>query len=80
MKKDCKICGAIKSSPLDYTVIPYEYRDFKTPLPVFFETCDVCTSESAGLEESKLNKGVLIAFKSDVDLYYELEELKSNED
>lgn len=73
MKTDCQICGALDSSLLDYTVIPYEYRGFTSPLPLFFQTCDVCTSESTGLEESKLNKDVRIAFKSDVDLFYELQ-------
>lgn len=74
MKIDCKICGAIESSLVDYTVIPYEYRGFTSPLPLFFQSCDVCTSESAGSEESKLNKDVRKAFKSDVDLFYELQE------
>ena len=63
---------------LNYTVIPYEYRGFKAPLPLFFQDCEIC-GESAGQDESKLNKDVRIAFKSDVDLYYDLEELKSNE-
>lgn len=72
IKTDCKICGAIESSLLDYTVIPYEYRGFTSPLPLFFQSCDECTSEYAGNEESKLNKDVRRAFKSDVDLFYEL--------
>ena len=73
MRTDCQICGALEASLLDYTVIPYEYRGFTSPLPLFFQTCNVCTSESAGLEESKLNKDVRIAFKSNVDLFYELQ-------
>lgn len=70
MKTDCKICGSLESTTLGYTVIPHEYRGFKSPLRLFFQTCDVCSSESAGYEESKLNKEIVIAFKSDVDLFY----------
>lgn len=77
-KADCQVCGAISSSILDYSVMIHEYRGFKAPLPLFFQDCEFC-GESAGQEESKLNKDVVLAFFSDVDLYYELEEVESNE-
>ena len=65
-KELCPICGEGRVTPGSEMVL-HEYHGQSKMLPLYFTTCDVCTSESAGLEESRANKRVVMAFRKAVD-------------
>lgn len=62
----CPICG--EGHVTDGTAMTaYAYKGATTSLPLRFTTCDTCGSESAGLEESRANKRVAMAYRKSVD-------------
>jgi HTH-type transcriptional regulator/antitoxin MqsA len=43
------------------------YKGHQENLPLHYQQCDTCTSDFAGMAESKLNKRVLMAFRKRID-------------
>lgn len=65
-KELCPICGeGHVTSCVDQ--VEHEYKGQKAMLPLHYQVCDVCTSDFAGLEESRLNKRAVLAFRKSVD-------------
>ena len=65
-KELCPICGeGHVTSCVDQ--IEHEYKGQKAMLPLHYQVCDVCTSDFAGMEESRLNKRAVLAFRKSVD-------------
>lgn len=62
----CPICGEGHVTD-GMAMTEYAYKGKTTSLPLRFTTCDTCGSESAGLEESRANKRVAMAFRKSVD-------------
>lgn len=62
----CPICGEGHVTP-GCDMVAHEYHGQSKLLPLYFTTCDTCTSESAGLEESRANKRAVLAFRKEVD-------------
>ena len=62
----CPICGEghVFAS---VQMVESEYKGHKANLPLHYKQCDTCTSDFAGMAESKLNKRVLMAFRKQVD-------------
>lgn len=44
-----------------------EYKGHKAMLPLHYKFCDHCLSDFAGVEESRRNKRILLAFRKQVD-------------
>jgi HTH-type transcriptional regulator / antitoxin MqsA len=65
-KDICPICGEGHLMP-GSEMVSHEYRGHTAMLPLRFVTCDTCTSESAGAEESRANKRAVLAFRKQVD-------------
>jgi HTH-type transcriptional regulator/antitoxin MqsA len=65
-KELCPICGeGHVTSCVDQ--VEHEYKSQKAMLPLHYQVCDVCTSDFAGMEESRLNKRAVMAFRKSVD-------------
>lgn len=65
-KELCPICGeGHVTSCVDQ--VESEYKGQKAMLPLHYQVCDVCTSDFAGMEESRLNKRAVMAFRKSVD-------------
>jgi HTH-type transcriptional regulator / antitoxin MqsA len=65
-KELCPICGeGHVTSCVDK--VEHEYKGQKAMLPLHYQVCDVCTSDFAGMEESRLNKRAVMAFRKSVD-------------
>jgi HTH-type transcriptional regulator / antitoxin MqsA len=65
-KELCPICGeGHVTSCVDQ--VESEYKGKKAMLPLHYQVCDVCTSDFAGMEESRLNKRAVMAFRKSVD-------------
>lgn len=65
-KELCSICG--EGHVTDHVdQVESEYRGHKALLPLHYQLCDACHSDSAGAKESKLNKRALLAFRKSVD-------------
>lgn len=65
-KELCPICGeGHVTSCADQ--VESEYKGKKAMLPLHYQVCDVCTSDFAGMEESRLNKRAVLAFRKSVD-------------
>lgn len=62
----CPICGEGHATD-GMAMAEYAYKGKTTALPLRFTTCDTCGSESAGMEESRANKRVAMAFRKSVD-------------
>ena len=62
----CAICGEGHITAQVRTV-ETEYKGTKALLPVHYQLCDTCTSDYAGMAESKLNKRIVMAFRKQVD-------------
>jgi HTH-type transcriptional regulator / antitoxin MqsA len=72
----CQICGeGHATAGSDWQ--EYEYGGQKAKLPLYFTTCDTCGSESAGMEESRANKRVVMAFRKSVDGLLTGEEIRA---
>ena len=65
-KQLCPICGeGHVTSHVDQ--VESEYKGQRAMVPLHFQVCDVCTSDFAGAEESRLNKRAVMAFRKSVD-------------
>ena len=62
----CMVCGEGHTTPSN-DLVAHTYKGQSKMLPLYFTTCDTCTSESAGLEESRANKRAVLAFRKEVD-------------
>lgn len=62
----CAICGEGHITAQVRTV-ETEYKGTKAWLPMHYQLCDTCTSDYAGMAESKLNKRIVMAFRKQVD-------------
>lgn len=62
----CAICGEGHVTAQTRTV-ETEYKGTKAMLPMHYQLCDTCTSDYAGMAESKLNKRIVMAFRKQVD-------------
>ncbi len=65
-KELCPICGeGHVTHVLDQE--PATYKGQTKMLPLSHLQCDMCTSDFAGLEESRANKRAMLAFRKEVD-------------
>ncbi|MFY3382517.1 type II toxin-antitoxin system MqsA family antitoxin [Paracidovorax sp. MALMAid1276] len=62
----CAICGEGHVTAQTREV-ETEYKGTKALLPMHYQLCDTCTSDYAGMAESKLNKRIVMAFRKQVD-------------
>lgn len=62
----CPICGEGHVTA-SVQMVEYEYKGHKAQLPSHYKQCDTCTSDFAGMAESKLNKRIVMAFRKQVD-------------
>lgn len=62
----CPICGEGHVIAMQQ-MVEYEYKGQKTELPSYYKQCDTCTSDFAGMAESKLNKRIVMAYRKQVD-------------
>ena len=62
----CPICGEGHVTA-SVQMVEYEYKGHKAELPSHYKQCDTCTSDFAGMAESKLNKRIVMAFRKQVD-------------
>lgn len=62
----CPICGEgyVTAS---VQMVEYEYKGHRAELPSHYKQCDTCTSDFAGMAESKQNKRIVMAFRKQVD-------------
>ena len=62
----CAICG--EGHVTAHTrAVETDYKGTKALLPMHYQLCDTCTSDYAGMAESKLNKRIVMAFRKQVD-------------
>lgn len=62
----CSICGdGHVTSHVDQ--LESEYRGKTALVPMHYKTCNVCGSDFAGGDESRLNKRAILAFRKSVD-------------
>jgi HTH-type transcriptional regulator/antitoxin MqsA len=62
----CPICGEGHVTA-QVQEIESDYKSHKAMLPLHYRLCNVCTSDFAGVPESKLNRRVLMAFRKRID-------------
>ena len=62
----CPICGEGHVTA-SVQMVEYEYKGHRAGLPSHYQQCDTCTSDFAGMAESKLNKRIVMAFRKQVD-------------
>ena len=62
----CAICGEGHVTA-QTRAVETEYKGTKALLPMHYQLCDTCTSDYAGMAESKLNKRIVMAFRKQVD-------------
>ncbi|HEX5786231.1 MAG TPA: type II toxin-antitoxin system MqsA family antitoxin [Burkholderiaceae bacterium] len=62
----CPICGQGHVKAV-VQMVENEYKGHKAELALHYKQCDTCTSDFAGMAESKQNKRVLMAFRKQVD-------------
>lgn len=62
----CAICGEGHITA-QVRMVETEYKGTKALLPMHYQLCDTCTSDYAGMAESKLNKRIVMAFRKQVD-------------
>ena len=48
-------------------MVEYEYKGHRAELPSHYKQCDTCTSDFAGMAESKQNKRIVMAFRKQVE-------------
>ena len=70
----CAICGEGHITA-QVRAVETEYKGIKAMLPVHYQLCDTCTSDYAGMAESKLNKRFVMAFRKQVDALLTGEEI-----
>jgi HTH-type transcriptional regulator/antitoxin MqsA len=65
-KELCSICGeGHVTNHVDQ--LESEYKGNTALVPMHYKTCDVCGSDFAGSDESRLNKRAMLAFRKSVD-------------
>ena len=65
-KQPCSVCGeGHVTAHVDQ--VESEYKGQTAMVPLHFQVCDVCTSDFAGAEESRMNKRAVMAFRKSVD-------------
>lgn len=62
----CPICGEGHVKAM-VQMVENTYKGHQENLPLHYQQCDTCTSDFAGMAESKLNKRVLMAFRKRID-------------
>ena len=62
----CPICGEGHVTA-SVQMVEYEYKGHRAELPSHYKQCDTCTSDFAGMAESKLNKRIVMAFRKQVE-------------
>ena len=62
----CAICGEGHVTA-QTRAVDTEYKGTKALLPMHYQLCDTCTSDYAGMAESKLNKRIVMAFRKQVE-------------
>lgn len=62
----CAICGEGHVTA-QTRAVETDYKGTKALLPMHYQLCDTCTSDYAGMVESKLNKRIVMAFRKQVD-------------
>ena len=62
----CPICGEGHVTA-SVQMVEYEYKGHRAELPSHYKQCDTCTSDFAGMAESKQNKRIVMAFRKQVD-------------
>ena len=70
----CPICGEGHVTA-EVQMVENEYKGQKADLPLHYQQCNTCTSDFAGMAESKLNRRVLMAFRKQVDALLTGEEI-----
>ena len=62
----CPFCGEGHVTA-SVQMVEYEYKGHRAELPSHYKQCDTCTSDFAGMAESKQNKRIVMAFRKQVD-------------
>ena len=62
----CPICGEGHVTA-SVQMVEYEYKGHRAELPSHYKQCDTCTSDFAGMAESKQNKRIVMAFRKQVE-------------
>ena len=62
----CAICGEGHVTA-QTRAVETDYKGTRALLPMHYQLCDACTSDYAGMAESKLNKRIVMAFRKQVD-------------
>ncbi len=70
----CAICGEGHITA-QVRAVETDYKGTKALLPMHYQLCDTCTSDYAGMAESKLNKRFVMAFRKQVDALLTGEEI-----
>lgn len=72
--KPCLICG---EGHLSQTIgsNPVSYKGVSRELPLYGSVCDTCGSEQANVQDIRLNKRAMQAFKKEVDELLSAEEI-----
>ena len=62
----CPICGEGHVTA-SVQMVEYEYKGHRAELPSHYKQCDTCTSDFAGMAESKQNKRIVMASRKQVE-------------
>ena len=62
----CPICGEGHVTA-SVQMVEDEYKGHRAELPSHYKQCDTCTSDFAGMAESKQNKRIVMAFRKQVE-------------
>ena len=62
----CPICGEGHVTA-SVQMVEYEYKGHRAELPSHYKQCDTCTSDFAGMAESKQNKRIVMSFRKQVE-------------
>lgn len=62
----CSICGEGHATS-HFDKVETEYKGAKAQVFAHYKTCNVCGSDFAGADESRLNKRAVLAFRKSVD-------------
>ena len=62
----CPICGEGHVTA-SVQMVEYEYKGHRAELPSHYKQCDTCTSDFAGMAESKQNTRIVMAFRKQVE-------------
>lgn len=62
----CPICGEGHVTAM-VQMVENTYKGHQENLPLHYQQCDTCTSDFAGMAESKQNKRIVMAFRKQVE-------------